>query len=70
MGAIKTIKFILTKEYKDKNINKRFYQDYYFDKLTNIIVNESLVWREKCADLDDFICLKIFSDNLSRQKRR
>lgn len=67
---LRQLNLFLQKSIKIKNISKEIYQDYCFDKLTNIIVNESLVWREKCADLDDFICLKIFSDNLSRQKRR
>ena len=67
---LRQLNLFLQKSIKIKNISKEFYQDYYFDKLTNIIINESLVWREKCADLDDFICLKIFSDNLSRRKRR
>ncbi len=67
---LRQLNLFLQKSIKIKNISKEFYQDYYFDKLTNIIINESLVWREKCADLDDFICLKIFSDNLSRWKRR
>ncbi len=67
---LRQLNLFLQKSIKIKNISKEFYQDYCFDKLTNIIINESLVWREKCADLDDFICLKIFSDNLSRWKRR
>ncbi|HCZ9325006.1 TPA: sel1 repeat family protein, partial [Proteus mirabilis] len=55
---IDAIKFIITKEYKDKNARDEIYQDYSFDKLTNITIKERLAWRRKCADLGDFICLK------------
>lgn len=58
IGSIDAIKFIITKEYKDKNARDEIYQDYSFDKLTNITIKERLAWRRKCADLGDFICLK------------
>ncbi|HCT9109800.1 hypothetical protein [Proteus mirabilis] len=46
IGSIDAIKFIITKEYKDKSAGDEIYQDYYFDKLTNITIKERLAWRK------------------------
>ncbi len=46
IGSIDAIKFIITKEYKDKSAGDEIYQDYSFDKLTNITIKERLAWRK------------------------
>ncbi len=41
------LNLLLQKSIKDKSAGDEIYQDYSFDKLTNITIKERLAWRKK-----------------------